>query len=220
MNTLFVNIVRVSPKHAPLLVIDEAAAVRVPDLRAVLACPAASLLMISTLSGCEGTGGALAWKVLGLGSESREGHADSTGTCMGDVFSGALCLSLQEPLRYGSGCPLEQVFDRLLFFGAGVDLPLHELDCTTLDHVQDAPLPYTGKTSPKGALGAGCLPPMLSSLPGGGVLLPFVVVMWGGGGTRPSVRHHDDSSRFTKMNHHDESWGFIIMSLMILHEPS
>ncbi|CAK0870635.1 unnamed protein product [Prorocentrum cordatum] len=99
--------------HSTLLVVDEAASVPVPNLRALLGAHCGAALLASTLSGCEGTGGALEQKVLA-------GEADGG--------RGPLLLTLREPVRYGSGCPVEGLLDQLLFLGAGADLPLPPLD--------------------------------------------------------------------------------------------
>jgi len=117
--------------HSVCLVVDEAASVHVPELRAVLAAPATVALLVGTLTGCEGTGGALAFKVLagtGDGGTWEPQAEPSSALAAASGSSKVMWFTLEQPIRYGNGCPVEQMFYKLLFFGASADRPLRPLD--------------------------------------------------------------------------------------------
>ncbi|CAL1158196.1 unnamed protein product [Cladocopium goreaui] len=99
--------------HEVVVVCDEAASVEIPVIKSILAAPSRAVIMAGTTSSCEGTGSALEWKLL-------LDTAGATGFKQTRLF-------LKEPIRYGSGCPLEELLDSMLFLGATGEHPLHEL---------------------------------------------------------------------------------------------
>ncbi|CAJ1369245.1 unnamed protein product [Effrenium voratum] len=86
--------------HRVLLVVDEVASVPIPTWKALLSAPAHGVVMAGTTSNCEGTGAALEWKVL---IDAQPGLKQKR-------------LVLEEPVRYGRGCPVEALLARLRAF--------------------------------------------------------------------------------------------------------
>ena len=91
--------------QAELVVIDEAAAIPLPLVQALISGPHMSW-MASTINGYEGTGRSLSLKLL---STLRE----SSGSCLKE-------LKLEEPIRYSAGDPVEKWLNSLLC----LDIPL------------------------------------------------------------------------------------------------
>eukprot|EP00434_Breviolum_minutum_P038563 symbB.v1.2.034212.t1/scaffold4379.1/size40462/4 len=98
--------------HQVVAVCDEVASVEIPVFKAILSAPCEAVILAGTTSSCEGTGSALEWKVL-----LDTGAAGFKQTR----------LILKEPIRYGLADPLEELLDSMLFLGASVDKPLHDL---------------------------------------------------------------------------------------------
>lgn len=92
-----------------VLLIDEAAAVPLPQVRALLAAGASVSVVSSTVSGYEGTGRSLSLKLL---AELRASKA-----------SGLRDLTLSEPIRYAPGDAVEAWLHGLLCLDAGAVIP-------------------------------------------------------------------------------------------------
>eukprot|EP00929_Paragymnodinium_shiwhaense_P090242 TRINITY_DN50400_c0_g1_i1.p1 TRINITY_DN50400_c0_g1~~TRINITY_DN50400_c0_g1_i1.p1 ORF type:complete len:966 (-),score=122.79 TRINITY_DN50400_c0_g1_i1:620-3517(-) len=115
-----------------VLVVDEAASLPIPRVRSLLACPSVVPLLSSTLSGCEGTGSALAFKVfeplLDGKQERRVG------------ISAPLFLHLEEPVRYGLACPVERMLDRLVMTASTDAEQTDHLDMDVVGSAEEARL--------------------------------------------------------------------------------
>lgn len=96
--------------QAELVVVDEAAAIPLPLVQALIAGPHMSW-MASTINGYEGTGRSLSLKLL---QTLREGSTTATGDCLLKE------LKLEEPIRYSAGDPVEKWLNSLLC----LDVPL------------------------------------------------------------------------------------------------
>ena len=121
--------------QAELLVIDEAAAIPLPHVRALLGNYL--VFMASTINGYEGTGRALSLKLIqqlraGTSAASADGAAGGAGGAGGaapgmpDGGVGARSLresTLTEPIRYGAGDPIEKWLHSLLCLDAASSLP-------------------------------------------------------------------------------------------------
>ncbi|CAJ1429295.1 unnamed protein product, partial [Effrenium voratum] len=113
-----------SVDDAPVLIVDEMASLPIPALHRLLSAEVPLILLLGTLSGAEGTGAAIEEKVFKeLGSDSAEAchHASlPSGVSKRDFIK----LSLQEPVRYKLGDPVEQWLDSLLY----LDVPAPPAD--------------------------------------------------------------------------------------------
>merc|ERR1719230_2060083 len=101
--------------QAELLVVDEAAAIPLPVVKKLLG---PYLVMISsTVNGYEGTGRALSLKLI---QDLRKGKAVGRGSTERTLQE----LSLEEPIRYAGGDPVEAWLNRLLCLDAATVPPL------------------------------------------------------------------------------------------------
>ncbi|KAK9918544.1 hypothetical protein WJX75_004887 [Coccomyxa subellipsoidea] len=122
----------IQPQHherlgqAELLVIDEAAAIPLPLVKAMLG--PYLVFLCSTVNGYEGTGRSLSLKLLeqlrvdGAKLSSREGARKQQGGAagMGRTFRE---VQLQEPIRYGAGDKVEAWLNELLCLNASEHVP-------------------------------------------------------------------------------------------------
>jgi len=109
--------------HAELLVIDEAAAIPLPLVKAALG--EHLVFLASTVSGYEGTGRALSLKLLKQMRRAQH-EATAAGETVGSGDGSARKLTeitLTEPIRYGSGDPVERWLNDLLCLEAEKHLP-------------------------------------------------------------------------------------------------
>ncbi|BDA49001.1 RNA cytidine acetyltransferase [Coccomyxa sp. Obi] len=122
----------IQPQHherlgqAELLVIDEAAAIPLPLVKAMLG--PYLVFLCSTVNGYEGTGRSLSLKLLqqlradGAKLSSREGEREQQGgaSATGRTFRE---VQLQEPIRYGAGDKVEAWLNELLCLNASEHVP-------------------------------------------------------------------------------------------------
>ena len=112
--------------HAELVVIDEAAAIPLPLVKALLG--PYLVFLASTVNGYEGTGRALSLKLvqqlrMGGGGAGGAGGAGAASAAGGAAAGGAggrafREVALEEPIRYGAGDPVEAWLHELLCLGA------------------------------------------------------------------------------------------------------
>lgn len=104
--------------QAELLVIDEAAAIPLPYVKALLG--SYNVLMASTVNGYEGTGRSLSLKLLNQLRQQASGSADSTVTAGTDISANQSLyeVSLKESIRYSDGDPVEKWLTDLLCLDA------------------------------------------------------------------------------------------------------
>ncbi|XP_064111307.1 RNA cytidine acetyltransferase-like [Macrobrachium nipponense] len=104
--------------QAELLVIDEAAAIPLPYVKALLG--SYYVLMASTVNGYEGTGRSLSLKLLSQLRQQASGSADSTTATSTDVSANQKLneVSLKESIRYSDGDPVEKWLNDLLCLDA------------------------------------------------------------------------------------------------------
>eukprot|EP01062_Namystynia_karyoxenos_P073842 TRINITY_DN70676_c0_g1_i1.p1 TRINITY_DN70676_c0_g1~~TRINITY_DN70676_c0_g1_i1.p1 ORF type:complete len:1018 (+),score=433.62 TRINITY_DN70676_c0_g1_i1:77-3055(+) len=103
---------------AELLVVDEAAAIPLPLLRALLG--PYLIFLSSTITGYEGTGRALSLKLFNDLRSRARAVAAAGGAQQGAAGRGLKELSLEQPCRYGSGDPLESWLHKVLCLDADV----------------------------------------------------------------------------------------------------
>lgn len=113
--------------QAELLVIDEAAAIPLPQVRALLG--PYLVFMASTVNGYEGTGRSLSLKLIQqLRAKAANGPVGA-GNGGDEAMRGALVgrtlreVSLEEPIRYAAGDPVEKWLNSLLCLDATANVP-------------------------------------------------------------------------------------------------
>jgi N-acetyltransferase 10 len=118
--------------QAELVVIDEAAAIPLPYVRKLLG--PYLVFMASTINGYEGTGRSLSLKLINSlrqqtsgvgGGKGKKSSSSSSSGSFGDGTTASSAggrslkeLALQDPIRYGSGDPVEQWLNQLLCLDA------------------------------------------------------------------------------------------------------
>lgn len=140
----------VSPRHhakiaqAELLVIDEAAAIPLPTVRSMLG--PYLVFLCSTVNGYEGTGRSLSLKLL---RELREGGKKEGRSAQGGMSASLLAhsrnfreISLDEPIRYARGDPMEGWLHELLCLNAADHVPQQP---SRLPHPKECELYYVTK---------------------------------------------------------------------------
>lgn len=105
--------------QAELVVIDEAAAIPLPLVRKLLG--PYLVFMASTINGYEGTGRSLSLKLIQqLREQSRLVSDQSSGSETGGGTRTLREVSLEEPIRYASGDPVEKWLNKLLCLDASI----------------------------------------------------------------------------------------------------
>jgi len=137
----------VQPQHAErvsqaeLLIIDEAAAIPLPMVKALLG--PYLVFLCSTVNGYEGTGRSLSLKLIQqlreqggkAAAPAADGAPAASASATGRLFKEVL---LQEPIRYASGDKVERWLNELLCLDAAENLP--RLGASRLPHPDECEL--------------------------------------------------------------------------------
>ena len=137
----------VQPQHAErvsqaeLLIIDEAAAIPLPMVKALLG--PYLVFLCSTVNGYEGTGRSLSLKLIQqlreqggkAAAPAADGAPAASASASGRLFKEVL---LQEPIRYASGDKVERWLNELLCLDAAENLP--RLGASRLPHPDECEL--------------------------------------------------------------------------------
>eukprot|EP00250_Pteridium_aquilinum_P001459 c11649_g1_i2 orf=138-3227(+) len=122
--------------QAELVVIDEAAAIPLPIVKALLG--PYLVFLCSTINGYEGTGRSLSLKLIQQLREQGQKHSAENGVS-GRVFRE---LELAEPIRYAAGDPVESWLNELLCLNAANHIPKLE---GRLPHPNECRLYYVNR---------------------------------------------------------------------------
>lgn len=123
--------------QAELVVIDEAAAIPLPIVKALLG--PYLVFLCSTVNGYEGTGRSLSLKLIQQLREQGQKHSAENGPVSGRVFRE---VELAEPIRYALGDPIEAWLHELLCLDAANHIPKVE---GRLPHPSECRLYYVNR---------------------------------------------------------------------------
>lgn len=123
--------------QAELVVIDEAAAIPLPMVKALLG--PYLVFLCSTVNGYEGTGRSLSLKLIQQLREQSQKHSPENGSVSGRVFRE---VELAEPIRYASGDYVEAWLHELLCLDAANHIPKLE---GRLPHPNECRLYYVNR---------------------------------------------------------------------------